>query len=60
MILTFDLPVMYSPHEPVHFLGFLTSWIGIQEEFLNADPCGSGSVTLVGNPNNVLVLDPAF
>ena len=47
-ILTFVLPVLFSPHEPVHFLGFFTSWIRIriQEDFLNADPCGSGSATL--------------
>ena len=39
-ILTFDLQVLYSPHELVHFLGFFTSWIWIriQEDFLNADP----------------------
>ena len=37
-ILTFDLPVLYSPNEPVHFLGIFTSWIRIREAFLNADP----------------------
>ena len=37
MILSFDLPVLYSPHEPVHFLGFFTSWIRIQEDFLSFD-----------------------
>ena len=37
-ILTFDLPVLYSPNDPVHFLGFFTSWIRIREAFLNADP----------------------
>ena len=24
-ILAFDLPVLYSPNKPVHFLGFFTS-----------------------------------
>ena len=38
MILTFIPPVLYSPNEPVHFLGFFTSWIRIQGEFLYADP----------------------
>ena len=41
------LPVLYSPNEPEHFLGFFTSWIRIQEAYLNADPCGYGSETLV-------------
>ena len=47
-ILTFDLQVLYSPNEPLHFLGFFTSWIWIriQEAFFHADPCGSGSETL--------------
>ena len=31
-------PVMYSPNEPEHFLGFFTSWIQIR-----ICPCGSGS-----------------
>ena len=26
-ILTFMFPVLYSPNETVHFLGFFTSWI---------------------------------
>ena len=45
---TFQLPVQNSPNKPVHFLGFFTSWICIRiwEDFLNADPCGSGSATL--------------
>ena len=40
---------MYSPHELFHFLGFFTSWIRIriQEDFLNADLCGSGSATRI-------------
>ena len=39
---------MYLPNEPVYFLGFFTSWIRIrvQEAYLYADPCGSGSETL--------------
>ena len=45
-ILTFILPVLYSPYEHVHFLDFFTSWIRIPEAFLYADPCGSGSETL--------------
>ena len=47
---------MYSPHELKHFLGFFTSWIRIrtQEDFLNADLCGSGSATL----SNYLPFDP--
>ena len=28
-IRTFILPVLYSPNEPVHFLGCFTSWIRI-------------------------------
>ena len=32
------LPVLYSPYEPVCFLGFFTSWIRIR-----ICPCGSGS-----------------
>ena len=43
---------MFSPNEPILFLGFFTSWIRIriQEAFIYADPCGSGcgSETLVG------------
>ena len=39
-------PVLYSPNEPEHFLGFFTSRIRIQEAYLFADPCGSGSETL--------------
>ena len=31
-------PVLYSPNEPEHFLGFFTSWIQIQEAYLYADP----------------------
>ena len=56
-ILTFDLPVLYSPHEPVNFLGIfylldpdphlsMRILIRIQEDFLNADPCRSGSAAL--------------
>ena len=46
-ILTFDLPVLNSHTEPVHFLGFLPPRFGS----LHADPgglfkCGSGSATL--------------
>ena len=50
------IPVLYSPYEPVHFLGFFTPWIRIRimsirirEAFFNADPCGcgSGSATLI-------------
>ena len=35
-------PVLYSPNEPEHFLGFFTSWIRIriQEAYLYADSCG--------------------
>ena len=42
-------PALYSPNEPEHFLGFFTSWIRIQiqEAYLYADPCGSGSETLL-------------
>ena len=46
-ILTFMFPVLYSPYETVYFLGFFTSWIRIQEANLYADPCGSGSETLL-------------
>ena len=47
-ILTFMFPVLFSPTETVYFLGFYTSWIRIriQEAYLYADPCGSGSETL--------------
>ena len=38
MILTLVLTVLYSPKEPVHFLGFFTSWIRI-----SICPCGPGS-----------------
>ena len=33
-------PVLYSPNETEHFLGFFTSWIRIQiqEAYLYADP----------------------
>ena len=43
--LTFMFPVLYSPYETVYFLGFFTSWIRIriQQAYLYADPCGSGS-----------------
>ena len=34
----FMFPVLYSPEEPVYFLGFFTSWIRIR-----ICPCGSGS-----------------
>ena len=37
-LLTFDLPVLYSPQESVHFLGFFTSWI-----WIHICPWGSGS-----------------
>ena len=42
-------PVLYSPNEPEHFLGFFTSWIRIwiQEAYLYADACGSRSETLI-------------
>ena len=50
-ILTFDLTVLYSPHEPVHFLGFFTP--GSESASIHADPdpgglfkCGSGYATL--------------
>ena len=48
-------PVLYSPNEPEHFQGFfylqdldpnLSMRIRIQEAYLYADPCGSGSETL--------------
>ena len=48
-ILTFMFPVLYSPNETVYFdyfLGFFTSWIQIQEAYLYAESCGSGSETL--------------
>ena len=32
-ILTFILPVLYLPNEPVHFLGFYTSWNGSRRHF---------------------------
>ena len=44
MILTFMFPVLYSPNEPVYFLGFFTSWIQIR---IRICPCGSGSETLI-------------
>ena len=31
-------PVLYSPNEHEHFLGFFTSWIRTQEAYLYADP----------------------
>ena len=31
-------PFLYSPNEPVYFVGFFTSWIRIQEAYLEADP----------------------
>ena len=42
-------PVLYSPNEPEHFLGFFTSWIRIwiQEAYLYADACGSRSETQI-------------
>ena len=48
MILTFILLVLYSPNEHVHYLldPHLSMRIRIQEAFLYADPCGSGSETL--------------
>ena len=48
-------PVLYSPNEPVYFLGFFTTWIRIriQEAYLYADPCGSGSETLYETTNKV-------
>ena len=36
-------PVLYSPYEPEHFLGFFTSWIRIR---IRICPCGFGSETL--------------
>ena len=41
-------PVLYSPNELEHFLGFFTSWIRIriQEAYLYPDPFGSVSETL--------------
>ena len=41
--LTFDLPNLDSPNEPVLFLGFFASWIRIFS-FLNADTCGPGTL----------------
>ena len=41
-ILTFDLQVLYSPNEPLHFLGFFTSWIRIR-----IYPYGSGRLFLI-------------
>ena len=35
---TFILLVLCSPNEPIHFLGFCTSWIRIQVSFPYADP----------------------
>ena len=32
------VPILYSPNEPEHFLGFFASWIQIQEAYLYADP----------------------
>ena len=46
-ILTFMFPVLYSPNETVDFLGLFTSWIRIQKAYLYADPCESGSKTLL-------------
>ena len=48
-------PVQYSPNEPVYFLGFFTSWIRIriQEAYLYADPCGSGSETRAKNGTGI-------
>ena len=37
-IFTFDFPVLYSPNEPVNFLGFFTFLFRIR-----ICPCGSGS-----------------
>ena len=34
-------------NETVDFLGFFTSWIRIQKAYLYADPCESGSKTLL-------------
>ena len=56
-ILTFDLPVLYSPNEPEILLGLCTSWIRIRicpcrsgsgRPFLS----GSGSATLLAGSDN--------
>ena len=47
-------PVLYSSNEPEHFLGFFTSWIRIREAYLYADPCESGSETLVSSLQSAL------
>ena len=57
-ILAFMFPVLYSPNEPVHFLGFFTSWIRIRMFHVDPDPggislCGSGSETLDPGANLV-------